>query len=398
MRRNRGATVSTPKESQAIIQPSTPIQLNQNSNSCSNDTMYSSASHSNQINANSNNNAIVQNEIKIRSLLKELQNNVVRCQQERDKNEPNLTVITKTHEKVRKERNELSTFYRKKLRTLYQSTINESDDEINCLRQSLDCINQVRLAQNEIRLLQQQNSAFSSPTLLNGHSPNSSHRVNQNESFLDSKLTSNMVPKKLSTVTMRRGVLMSILQQAAFTLPLWVGEISEDAPALCGSIPPEDKYVCKPGDKVAALVKSSNSASNTLTNAKTISPDDEDDEENWILAEVVEYNASTSNYDVDDIDAEEGQERYTLSKKCVVPLPLWRANPLTDPDAIFPKDSLVLALYPQTTCFYRGVISEAPTTPQEDYLILFEDNTYVEGYSPPLNVPQLYVVAFDDKR
>jgi SAGA-associated factor 29 len=77
----------------------------------------------------------------------------------------------------------------------------------------------------------------------------------------------------------------------------------------------------------------------------------------------------------------------------VVPLPLWRANPLTDPDAIFPKDSFVLALYPQTTCFYRGIVSESPQTPLEDYLILFEDNTYPEGYSPPLNVPQLYVVA-----
>jgi SAGA-associated factor 29 len=82
-----------------------------------------------------------------------------------------------------------------------------------------------------------------------------------------------------------------------------------------------------------------------------------------------------------------------LSKKRVVPLPLWRANPLTDPEAIFSKDSIVLALYPQTTCFYRGIIHESPRTPQDDYLILFEDNTYPEGYSPPLNVPQLYVVA-----
>jgi SAGA-associated factor 29 len=160
--------------------------------------------------------------------------------------------------------------------------------------------------------------------------------------------------------------------------------------------------VCKPGDKVAALVKSSDSsASNTLTNNnKTASAqaDDEDEEENWILAEVVDFNTGTHKYNVDDIDAEEGQERYSLDKACVVPLPLWRANPLTDPDAIFPKDSFVLALYPQTTCFYRGIVSEAPSTPQEDYLIMFEDNTYVEGYSPPLNVPQLYVVAQEDRR
>ena len=51
-----------------------------------------------------------------------------------------------------------------------------------------------------------------------------------NDSLMDSKQTS-VMPKK-STVTMRRGVLMSILQQAALTLPLWVGEIGQTAPAL----------------------------------------------------------------------------------------------------------------------------------------------------------------------
>lgn len=49
-------------------------------------------------------------------------------------------------------------------------------------------------------------------------------------------------------------------------------------------------YVCKPTDTVAARVKSS------------------EGEENWILAEVVSYNAVTGKYEVDDIDAEEGKE------------------------------------------------------------------------------------------
>lgn len=211
---------------------------------------------------------------------------------------------------------------------------------------------------------------------LNHHSPNSTnhHDITLNHDETEMKLL-----KK--TATMRRGVLMSILQQAALTLPLWVGEIGQAPPPLCGSLPPESSYICKPGDKVAAIVKNNNA------------PGDDSEEENWILAEVVQYHPNTSKYDVDDVDAEEGQERFTLGKKKVVPLPLWRANPLTDPDAIFQKDSFVLALYPQTTCFYRGIVSESPQTPSDDYLILFEDNTYPEGYSPPLNVPQLYVVA-----
>lgn len=61
-------------------------------------------------------------------------------------------------------------------------------------------------------------------------------------------------------------------------------------PPLCGAIPAESNYIGKPGDKVAARVKSA------------------DGEENWILAEIVQHSSSTNKYEVDDIDAEEGKE------------------------------------------------------------------------------------------
>lgn len=61
-----------------------------------------------------------------------------------------------------------------------------------------------------------------------------------------------------------------------------------------------------------------------------------DGDENWILAEVVQYMASSGRYEVDDID-EEQKDRHTLSKRRVIPLPLMRANPETDPGALFPK-------------------------------------------------------------
>lgn len=57
---------------------------------------------------------------------------------------------------------------------------------------------------------------------------------------------------------------------------------------------------------------------------------------------------------MDDIDVE-GRERHLVSRRRVIPLPLLRANPVTHPEAIFPKGTLVNALYPQTTCFYRYV-------------------------------------------
>lgn len=46
---------------------------------------------------------IHQKENKVRSLLKELQTHVKKCHQERLKNEPSVSSITKTHERLKKE-------------------------------------------------------------------------------------------------------------------------------------------------------------------------------------------------------------------------------------------------------------------------------------------------------
>lgn len=64
-----------------------------------------------------------------------------------------------------------------------------------------------------------------------------------------------------------------------------------------------------------------------------------EEEENWILAEVVLYNSQTNKYEVDDID-EVQKERHTLSRRRVIPLPLMRANPETEEEALFPKGSV----------------------------------------------------------
>ena len=93
----------------------------------------------------------------------------------------------------------------------------------------------------------------------------------------------------------RRAAHMKMLASSAQTIPLWVGRDGESPPELCGCIPADGAYVAEQGDMVAALVKG---------------PEDE----NWILAEVVAYNAVTGKYDVDDID-EEQKDRHTLSKR-----------------------------------------------------------------------------------
>ncbi len=55
---------------------------------------------------------------------------------------------------------------------------------------------------------------------------------------------------------------------------------------------------------------------------------------------------------------EEQKLRYQLPKRKVIALPQYRANPITDIDSLFPQDAVVLALYPQTTCFYKGVVEQ----------------------------------------
>ncbi|XP_076267190.1 SAGA-associated factor 29 isoform X2 [Rhynchophorus ferrugineus] len=121
----------------------------------------------------------------------------------------------------------------------------------------------------------------------------------------------------------RRGTWIKMLLSSAQTLPLFVGKVGEKAPPLCGAIPAERNYVAKVGDTVVAL-------------AKLV------DKEDWIVAEVVSYNPGTTKYEVEDILKEQNQkDRHTLGKGRVIPLPLMRANPETNPEALFPQGKVV---------------------------------------------------------
>ncbi|EPY82519.1 SAGA-associated factor 29-like protein [Camelus ferus] len=329
--------------------------------------------------------ALVSADSRIAELLTELHQLIKQTQEERSRSEHNLVNIQKTHERMQTENKKstsggleavprdcppplahvpllrvylaVSPYYRTKLRGLYTTAKADAEAECNILRKALDKIAEIK------SLLEERRIAAKIAGLYNDSEP----------------------PRK----TMRRGVLMTLLQQSAMTLPLWIGKPGDKPPPLCGAIPASGDYVAKPGDKVAARVKAV------------------DGDEQWILAEVVSYSHATNKYEVDDID-EEGKERHTLSRRRIIPLPQWKANPETDPEALFQKEQLVLALYPQTTCFYRALIhtppqrdpcllpfrlSLGPQKPQDDYSVLFEDTSYADGYSPPLNVAQRYVVA-----
>lgn len=278
--------------------------------------------------------------VAIQEKLRELTHVIQQCQEERSRSEHNLSNIGKTHERIQQEQ-KLSPYYKSKLRGQYKTALQDAESEEELLRKALDLIFDVRAIRNDRRIAAKNSDR----------------------------------PKE----ALRRGALMKMLQQNALTLPLFIGKEEEKPPPLCGAIPAEPNYVAKVGDMVAALARGP------------------DDDENWILAEVLHYSHGSAKYEVDDID-EEQKERHTLSRRRVVPLPLLRANPLTDPGALFPKGTLVMALYPQTTCFYRALVHEPPGGPQDDYLVLFEDSSYPEGYSPPLAVAQRYVICCKEMR
>nr|CAI5819931.1 unnamed protein product [Callosobruchus analis] len=222
-----------------------------------------------------------------------------------------------------------------KLRSLYKNAISQTEQEDEVIRKALQKITEIRNIKNERRL--------------------------------QTRFTS-----------IRKGPWMNMLSISAQTLPLFVSKVGEKPPPLCGAIPAEPSYVAKVGDMVVALVK----------------PKD-DDEETWIVAEVVSYNQSTCKYEIADILKEQNQKvRHTVSRQRVIPLPLMRANPETDPQALFPQGSLVMALFPRTTAFYKAIVNKPPATFTDEYEVLFEDASYPEGYSPPSCVKQRYVIAY----
>lgn len=270
--------------------------------------------------------------------LTELYELLKRLEQNNGQKEESLDSLIKAKEK----QSDAKLMKKQKVKQLYKAAIQDHETEAKSLREALDVVVDIRQT-----LRQYQKKLIAT--------------VNSNQ----------------SVGGVRRGALMKILQQSASALPLYIPENpGEPAPALCGCIPAEQSYVAKAGDMVAAFVPSP----------------DGDGSKVWVLGEVLQYTLGSGKYEIDDID-EEQKERHSIGRRRVIALPIMRANPTTNPEALFPKETLVLALYPQTTCFYRAIIDKTPEDPSQDYMVSFEDATYTEGYSPPLAVPQRYVIA-----
>ncbi|CAD5218732.1 unnamed protein product [Bursaphelenchus okinawaensis] len=168
---------------------------------------------------------------------------------------------------------------------------------------------------------------------------------------------------------MSRGQMISLLNDQSKTLPLYIGGVTGHPPPGVGAIPWGDRDEIAVGSIVAAFV-----------------------DDVWILAKVMSLNGS-GRYDIRDID-DEGSRRIAMRRQRLIPLPIYRADPNRDAHALFPINAIVLALYPQTTCFYKGVVEKVPASESDDYLVVFEDNSFDSGYSPPFEVAQRYVITY----
>ncbi|CAD5226140.1 unnamed protein product [Bursaphelenchus xylophilus] len=168
---------------------------------------------------------------------------------------------------------------------------------------------------------------------------------------------------------MSRGQMISLLNDQSRTLPLFVGGVTGHPPPGVGAIAWSDSDELPNGSIVAAFV-----------------------DDVWILAKIMSTSGN-GKYDIRDID-DEGSRRIAIRRQRLIPLPIYRADPHRDAHALFPINAIVLALYPQTTCFYKGVVERTPQNEFDDYLIAFEDNSFDSGYSPPFEVAQRYVITF----
>lgn len=139
----------------------------------------------------------------VQERLKALYNLVHEIEVERQKNEKNLSSITKLHEKYNSDDKAIS--QQQKLKSLY-TAVADAEHEEELLRKALAKVNEIRSIRNE-RRIQARNAG--------------------------------------NKETIRRGTLMKMLQGSAQTLPLWVGKPDEKAPALCGAVPADASYIAK---------------------------------------------------------------------------------------------------------------------------------------------------------
>mmetsp|Transcript_325 Transcript_325/g.456 ORF Transcript_325/g.456 Transcript_325/m.456 type:complete len:303 (-) Transcript_325:181-1089(-) len=151
-----------------------------------------------------------------------------------------------------------------------------------------------------------------------------------------------------------------------------------------------------PGALIRRRRRSKNAARPSEQVAAKITRTDENG--SWILASVQRFYADTETYDVQDED----------DTTKLIRLPWNHVMRLSDgTEGCFGKNTKVMAIFPETTSFYRAVVSKDPvwvltknagvTEPTVKEMILkFEDDENAEGVTPHRRVPARYVIPLPE--
>ena len=205
----------------------------------------------------------------------------------------------------------------------------------------------------------------------------------------------------------RRSELISKLVNYANRLPIWIPlEKNEQFPKFTGKLQEkDDDIIYQPGQKVACNIKNvdrstglirddgnlTNKNSKAGSSSKIIHKTESinNSEDCWYLGEIISYDKITKKYLIADYDSDT-DETWKLPIHRILTLPSYQSPALI---CNFKPDDVVLALYPQTTCFYKAIIHEVKEECLSEYLVIFEDGNYEEGWSPPMPVHKRYVIA-----
>ncbi|UMM41784.1 hypothetical protein L5515_017888 [Caenorhabditis briggsae] len=163
---------------------------------------------------------------------------------------------------------------------------------------------------------------------------------------------------------------IQILELRCGCSPIWTPSISEEPLGVAGVKIPDDQKLEK-GDEVAAFME---------------------DSKTWIAAEVINA-ASNNRYECFDTDDKE-MKPVMFSRKQLIPMPKYTVDYKRYPWLAFPKNAIILALFPKTTCFYEGIVHAPPDQVSGKYKIRFVDNQRASNYADPVEVSDRYVVAF----
>lgn len=148
---------------------------------------------------------------------------------------------------------------------------------------------------------------------------------------------------------------------------------------LCGAVPFPASDIVPPNSLVVAHIAAT-----------------DDVPQQWLLALVQRYGPQPLLYQIADADPDVPQprrKRYTVSRDDIVPLPTSVPKSWTK-TTYFAKNSMVRAMFPDTTVFYRArVITAPPHHPAQQYVLEFDEDEDDSGEQSRRVVAPRFVVS-----